>query len=34
VEHGQQGGIVGVKAREVPVFINMKKRAHYFKNIL
>jgi hypothetical protein len=31
---GQQGGIVVVKAREVPVIINIKKRAHDFKNIL
>jgi hypothetical protein len=30
----QQGGIVGVKAREVPVIINIKKRAHSFKNVL
>lgn len=31
---GQQGGTVDVKAREVPVIINIRKRAHNSKNIL
>jgi hypothetical protein len=34
MERGQQGGILRVKAREVPVVINIKKRARNFKNIL
>jgi hypothetical protein len=31
---GQQGETVDVKAREVPVIVNIRKRAHNFKNVL
>lgn len=34
MERGQQGGIVGIKPREVPAIINIKMRAHNFKNVL
>lgn len=34
MERGQQGAIVGVKARAVSVIINIKKRAYNFKNII
>jgi hypothetical protein len=31
---GQRGEAVGVRVREIQVIINVRKRAHGFKNIL